>query len=53
MMNVLAIVGSPRNGKATDLLVDKAIEGVKSKAPDCYEKQILVNKEINNIKNIN
>jgi len=29
-MNLLAIVGSPRKGKATDTLVDKAIEGVKS-----------------------
>ena len=32
-MNVLAIVGSPRKGKSTDRLVDKSIEGVKSKAP--------------------
>lgn len=29
-MNLLAIVGSPRKGKATDTLVDKAIEGAKS-----------------------
>lgn len=39
-MNVLAIVGSPRKGKATDTLVDKAIEGVKSKDPDCHVKKI-------------
>ena len=29
-MNLLAIVVSPRKGKATDTLVDKAIEGAKS-----------------------
>lgn len=39
-MNVLAIMGSPRKGKATDLLVDKAIEGVKSKAPNCNVKKL-------------
>lgn len=26
-MNLLAIVGSPRKGKSTDTLVEKAIEG--------------------------
>mgnify|MGYP001583395971 CR=1 FL=1 len=30
-MNILAIVGSARKGKATDTLVDKAIEGLLSK----------------------
>ena len=39
-MNLLAIVGSPRKGKATDTLVDKAIEGVKSINPDCNIKKI-------------
>lgn len=39
-MNILAIVGSPRKGKSTDLLVDKAIEGAKSKAPNCSVKKI-------------
>lgn len=39
-MNLLAIVGSPRKGKSTDTLVDKAIEGVKSKNPDCNVKKI-------------
>lgn len=34
-MNLLAIIGSPRKSKATDILVDKAIEGVKSKHTDC------------------
>lgn len=41
-MNLLAIIGSPRKGKATDTLVDKAIEGVKSKSPDCKVKKIHV-----------
>jgi multimeric flavodoxin WrbA len=39
-MNVLAIVGSPRKGKSTDTLVDKAIEGVKSKNPECVVTKI-------------
>ena len=39
-MNVLAIVGSPRKGKATDNLVDKAIEGVKSKDSNCTVRKI-------------
>ncbi len=39
-MNLLAIVGSPRKGKATDTLVDKAIEGARSKDPDCDVKKI-------------
>ena len=39
-MNILAIIGSPRKGKATDTLVDKVIDGVKSKDPDCNIKKI-------------
>lgn len=39
-MNLLAIVGSPRKGKTTDTLVDKAIEGAKSAAPDLSVKKI-------------
>ena len=39
-MNLLAIVGSPRKGKATDTLVDRAIEGAKSKAPNCDVKKL-------------
>lgn len=39
-MNLLAIVGSPRKGKATDTLVDKAVEGIKKKSPDCFIKKI-------------
>jgi len=39
-MNVLAIVGSPRKGQATDTLVAKAIEGLTSVQPDCRIKKI-------------
>ncbi len=39
-MNLLAINGSPRKGKATDLLMDKAIEGVISEIPGCQVKKI-------------
>lgn len=46
-MNLLAIVGSPRKGKVTDTLVDKAIEGVKSVHPECNVKKIyLVDQDI-------
>jgi len=39
-MNLLAAVGSPRKGKSTDTLVDQAIEGFKSKAPNCTVKKL-------------
>ncbi len=39
-MNILTIVGSPRKGKATDTLVDKAIEGVKAVAQNCTVKKL-------------
>jgi hypothetical protein len=51
-MNLLAIVGSPRKGKATDTLVDKAIEGAKSKDPNCNVKKInLIEHDIKFCKN--
>ena len=51
-MNLLAIIGSPRKGKATDTLVDKAIEGVKTRQPDCNVKKInLVDYNIQYCKN--
>jgi FMN-dependent NADH-azoreductase len=51
-MNLLAIVGSPRKGKSTDTLVDKAIEGVKSRSPNCRVKKInLIEHDINFCKN--
>ena len=40
MTNILAIVGSPRKGQATDMLVDKAIDEAKSKDPDCNIKKL-------------
>lgn len=39
-MNLLAIIGSPRKRKATDTLVDKAIEGVMKKSPGTSVKKI-------------
>jgi multimeric flavodoxin WrbA len=39
-VNLLAIVGSARKGKATDTLVDRAIEGVLSRSPDCDVKKL-------------
>lgn len=50
-MNLLAIVGSPRKGKATDILVDRAIEGVKSIHPGCNVNKIhLADKDIKHCK---
>ncbi len=47
-MNLLAIVGSPRKGKATDTLVDKAIQGMKSIHPECNVSKVhLTDKNIN------
>jgi multimeric flavodoxin WrbA len=42
-MNVLAIVGSPRKGGNTDILVDRVIQGVKSQRPDISVTKIYVN----------
>jgi len=39
-MNLLAIVGSPRKGKVTDTLVDKAIEGVLSVSQNFNVKKL-------------
>ncbi len=39
-MNLLAVNGSPRKGKSTDVLIDTAIEGVVSEIPDCQVKKI-------------
>jgi FMN-dependent NADH-azoreductase len=51
-MNLLAIVGSPRKGKATDTLVDKAIEGVKYESPNCTVKKLhLIDHDIQFCKN--
>jgi len=51
-MNLLAVVGSPRKGKATDALVDKTIEGFESKAEVCSVRKInLVDYNIQYCKN--
>ena len=42
-MNVLAIVGSPRKGGNTDILVDRVIQGAKSQRPDVSVTKIYVN----------
>lgn len=39
-MNLLAVVGSPRKGKATDILVDRAMEGFQSEAGECSVNKI-------------
>jgi multimeric flavodoxin WrbA len=40
MKNLLAVVGSPRKGRATDILVDKAIDGVRSRNDNCNIRKI-------------
>jgi hypothetical protein len=51
-MNLLAIVGSPRKGKSTDMLVDKAIEGVCANNRDCNIRKInLIDYDIQHCKN--
>jgi hypothetical protein len=41
-MNLLAVMGSPRKGKATDTLVDKAIEGAIHADPNLNVKKIVL-----------
>jgi len=51
-MNLLAIVGSPRKGRATDTLIDKAIEGARSKTPNCQVRKLhLIDHDIRFCKN--
>jgi multimeric flavodoxin WrbA len=51
-MNILAVVGSARKGKATDMLVDKAIEGAKSLSPNSMVKKLnLIDYDIKFCKN--
>ncbi|MBA4418482.1 MAG: hypothetical protein C0392_11335 [Syntrophus sp. (in: bacteria)] len=51
-MNLLAIVGSPRKGRATDSLIDKAVEGFISNDPKGIVNKIrLIDKDINFCKN--
>lgn len=39
-MNLLALVGSSRKGKATDTLVEAAVAGVRDADPDCRVKKV-------------
>lgn len=39
-MNLVAVIGSPRKGKATETLVNKAIEGAKANNPNSCVKKI-------------
>lgn len=51
-MRVLAIMGSPRRGRATDQLVDRAIEGFLAEAPHAVtQKLCLAEKNIGHCKN--
>ena len=51
-MNLLAIVGSARKGKATDTLVDRAIEGALSGSPNSDVKKLyLIDHDIQYCKN--
>lgn len=51
-MNILAVVGSPRKKKATDTLVDQAINGAISKDPKCNVRKIhLTDYDINYCRN--
>ena len=45
-MKLMAIIGSPRKGGNTELLVDKVVEGCKSKAAVAVEKIVITDKNI-------
>lgn len=45
-MKLLAIIGSPRKGGNTELLVDKVIEGCTSRTAADVEKVVLIDKNI-------
>ncbi len=52
MAELVAVVGSPRQGKATDLLVDKAIEGANAANPELSTTKInLADYDINFCRN--
>ncbi len=51
-MNILGIVGSPRKGKATDRLVQRAVEGAWAALPDAQARIIhLVDHDIQHCRN--
>jgi multimeric flavodoxin WrbA len=45
-MKLLAVIGSPRKGGNTELLVDKVIEGCKSRTAADVEKVVLIDRNI-------
>ena len=45
-MKIMAIVGSPRKGSNTDILIDKVIEGARSKTDVEVEKLYLYDANI-------
>ena len=45
-MKLMAIIGSPRRGGNTEVLVDKVIEGYVSKTPAMVEKIFVTEKKI-------
>jgi multimeric flavodoxin WrbA len=52
VMNLLAVMGSPRKGRATETLVDKTIEGAVYSNPDLgVRKIVLADHEIHYCKN--
>lgn len=42
-MNILALVGSPRKGGNTDILVDRVIQGAKSQGQEINVEKIYIN----------
>jgi multimeric flavodoxin WrbA len=51
-MNLLAVLGSPRKGKGTDILLRKVIEGARAVAPDLsVEKIDLIDRDIRHCRN--
>ena len=51
-MNVVAVVGSPRKGKVTDTLVDRAVEGLLAQAPEASVHKInLIDYDIQHCRN--
>ena len=51
-MKLLAVLGSPRKGKSTDVLLDKMIEGARSVEPDLHVEKInLVDRDIRHCRN--
>ena len=51
-MNLLAVLGSPRKGKSTDILLEKVIEGARAQAPDLTVKKVdLIDRDIRHCRN--